>query len=263
MPCPSDTARTGWVPTRRRCIWAQIFPESDNNLRPEGRMGGSRPDGRASMMWGRRQPRNGSEPVRAVVHDRYGSPEVLHLAEVERPVPGDDDVLVKVHASTVNRTDCGFRRPRPFFVRAFSGLRRPKHRILGSELAGEVAAIGAAVTEFAVGDHVFGVNPDRFGTNAEFVCMRADAPLAHKPAGLTFEEAAAICDGGDPRPLRPPARRSAAGAADPRLRRLRIHRHGRRAAGDVLRCPRHSRVQHEERRHRAVAGSRRGRRLHA
>ena len=133
--------------------------------------------------------------MRAVVHDRYGSPEVLHLAEVERPVPGDDDVLVKVHASTVNRTDCGFRRPRPFFVRAFSGLLRPKHRILGSEFAGEVAAIGAAVTEFAVGDHVFGVNADRFGTNAEFVCMRSGAPLAHKPAGLTFEEAAAICDG--------------------------------------------------------------------
>jgi NADPH:quinone reductase-like Zn-dependent oxidoreductase len=133
--------------------------------------------------------------MRAVVHDRYGPPDVLRLEEVERPVPEDDEVLVRVHATTVTRTDCGFRQPRPFFVRFFSGLLRPSHRILGSELAGEVEAVGAAVSEFAVGDQVFGVNADRFGAHAEFVCMREHAPLAHKPAGLSFEEAAAVCDG--------------------------------------------------------------------
>jgi NADPH:quinone reductase-like Zn-dependent oxidoreductase len=133
--------------------------------------------------------------MRAVVHDRYGPPDVLRLDEVERPAPKDDEVLVRVHATTVNRTDCGFRQPRPFFVRFFSGLLRPKNRILGSELAGEVEAVGARVTDFEVGDHVFGVNADRFGAHAEFVCVRESAPLAHKPATMTFEEAAAVCDG--------------------------------------------------------------------
>jgi NADPH:quinone reductase-like Zn-dependent oxidoreductase len=133
--------------------------------------------------------------MRAVVHDRYGPPDVLRLEEVERPVPKDDEVLVRVHATTVTRTDCGFRQPRPFFVRVFSGLLRPSHRILGTELAGEIEAAGAAVREFAVGDQVFGVNADRFGAHAEFVCLREHAPLAHKPAGISFDEAAAVCDG--------------------------------------------------------------------
>ncbi len=133
--------------------------------------------------------------MRAVVHDRYGPPDVLRLDDVERPVPEDDEVLVAVHATTVNRTDCGFRNPTPFFVRGFSGLLRPKNKILGTELAGEVVAVGAAVTEFKVGDHVFGVQADRFGAHAEFVCVREDGPLARKPNNMTFEEAAAVCDG--------------------------------------------------------------------
>jgi NADPH:quinone reductase-like Zn-dependent oxidoreductase len=131
--------------------------------------------------------------VRAVVHDRYGPPEVLRLEEVERPVPKEDEVLVRIHATTVNRTDCGWRGAKPFLTRYFTGLRRPKRRILGSELAGEVEAVGAAVTELEVGDHVFGVN--YFGAHAEFVCVPEDRPLAHKPAGMTFEEAAAASDG--------------------------------------------------------------------
>ena len=134
--------------------------------------------------------------MKAVVHDRYGPPEVLRVEEVERPVPSDDEVLIRIRATTVNRTDCGLRRPHPFFVRAFSGIRRPKRRILGSELAGTVEAVGAAVREFAVGDEVFGVNAAELGAHAEFACMREDAPLAHKPAGVSFEEAAAVCDGG-------------------------------------------------------------------
>jgi NADPH:quinone reductase-like Zn-dependent oxidoreductase len=133
--------------------------------------------------------------VRAVVHTRYGDPDVLQLAEVERPRPNDDEVLVRVRATTVNRTDCGFRHPRPFFVRFFSGLVRPKYRILGSEFAGEVVEVGAAVTEFAVGDRVFGVNADRFGAHAEFMRVRQDAPIAAKPESVTFEEAAAVSDG--------------------------------------------------------------------
>ncbi len=133
--------------------------------------------------------------MRAVVYDRYGPPDVLRLEEVERPVPKDGDVLVKIHATTVNRTDCALRGGEPFVSRFLTGLRRPRRRILGSELAGEVAAVGAAVSGFEVGDHVFGVHPWKFGAHAEYVCIRASAPLAHKPDGMTFDEAAAICDG--------------------------------------------------------------------
>jgi NADPH:quinone reductase-like Zn-dependent oxidoreductase len=133
--------------------------------------------------------------MRAVVQDRYGPPEILRLADVAPPVPADDEVLVRVHATTVNRTDCAFRSATPFVSRFFTGLRRPKWRVSGGELAGEVEEIGAAVTEFAVGDHVFGVNAGRFGAHAELVAVRERAPLAHKPPSLSFDEAAAVCDG--------------------------------------------------------------------
>ncbi|MEP6811960.1 MAG: NAD(P)-dependent alcohol dehydrogenase [Actinomycetota bacterium] len=130
--------------------------------------------------------------MRAVVHDRYGPPDVLRLADVERPVPRDDEVLVKIHATTVNRSDCGWRSAKPFMSRFFTGIRRPKRKILGMELAGEVEAVGAAVTEFEVADRVFGV---RWGTHAEFIAVRESSALAHMPAGMSFEEAAAVCDG--------------------------------------------------------------------
>jgi NADPH:quinone reductase-like Zn-dependent oxidoreductase len=98
-----------------------------------------------------------------------------------------------VHATTVTRSDCGNRAADPFFSRFFTGLRRPKQPIVGMELAGVVEEIGSAVTEFEVGDEVFGVTS--FGANAELVCVREGAAVAHKPAGMTFEEAAAISDG--------------------------------------------------------------------
>ena len=134
--------------------------------------------------------------MRAVVHDRYGPPEVLRLEEVERPVPKEDEVLVKIHATTVNRTDCAIRAAKPFLWRFFGGLRRPRRQILGMELAGEVEATGAAVEEFAVGDEVFGIQGYNrpSGTYAEFVCA-SERGLAHKPGRMTFEEAAAVCDG--------------------------------------------------------------------
>ncbi len=140
--------------------------------------------------------------MRAVVYDRYGPPDVLRLEDVGRPVPKEDEVLVKIHATTVTRSDCATREANrrsglaaALLSRVISGLRRPRQRILGSELAGEVEAVGAAVGEFAVGDHVFGISAWKFGAHAEFICMRESAALAHKPAGMTFEEAAAVCDG--------------------------------------------------------------------
>jgi NADPH:quinone reductase-like Zn-dependent oxidoreductase len=134
--------------------------------------------------------------MRAVVHDRYGPPEVLRLAEVERPVPKDDEVLVEIHATTVNRTDCHVRGADPFLWRILgAGLLRPKQRMSGSDLAGVVVAVGSAVTDFAVGDHVFGTSGYRFGAHAEYMCIKESARIAHKPSGMSFEEAAAVCDG--------------------------------------------------------------------
>ena len=136
--------------------------------------------------------KNKRRVMRAVVHDNYGPPDVLRLEEVERPVPKEDEVLVKIHATTVSRTDCGLRAADPFFARVFTGLRRPKRPTPGLEFAGVVEAVGAAIGEFEVGDEVFGV---RGGSNAEYICVRESGPLAHKPAGMSFEEAAAVCDG--------------------------------------------------------------------
>jgi len=141
--------------------------------------------------------------VRAVVYDSYGPPDVLRIEEVERPVPKEDEVLVQVHATAVTRADCATREANrrsglaiQLISRLISGPRRPKQRILGTEFAGEVAAVGAAVKQFVVGDHVFGTTGFRFGAHAEFVCVRENARIAPKPAGISFEEAAAICDGG-------------------------------------------------------------------
>jgi NADPH:quinone reductase-like Zn-dependent oxidoreductase len=131
--------------------------------------------------------------MKAVVYERYGPPDVLRLEEVERPVPADDEVLVKVHATTVNRTDTGLRSAEFFVSRFFTGLLRPKRKTLGMEFAGEVEAVGANVRKFAGGDEVFGVTGS--GAHAEFVCLRESAPLAQKPTGMSFEEAAAVCDG--------------------------------------------------------------------
>jgi NADPH:quinone reductase-like Zn-dependent oxidoreductase len=131
--------------------------------------------------------------MRAVVHDRYGPPEVLHLAEVPKPVPTDDEVLVKVHATTVTRTDTGLRSAEYFISRFVTGILRPKNKILGFEFAGVVEAMGSAVTEFKAGDQVFGAR--EYGAWAEFTSIKESASLAIKPAAMTFEEAAAVTDG--------------------------------------------------------------------
>ncbi|HEX7734613.1 MAG TPA: NAD(P)-dependent alcohol dehydrogenase [Ktedonobacteraceae bacterium] len=141
--------------------------------------------------------------MRAVVYDRYGPPDVLRLEDVERPVPKEDEVLVKIHATVVTRADCATREANrrsglavTLLSRVISGVRRPKQPILGTELAGVVEAVGAAVNEFAVGDHVFGSSGFRFGAYAEFICMPENARIALMPTGMSFEKAAAICDGG-------------------------------------------------------------------
>jgi NADPH:quinone reductase-like Zn-dependent oxidoreductase len=140
--------------------------------------------------------------MRAVVYDRYGPPEVLRIEEVEQPIPKVDEVLIKVHATTVNRLDVHTREANrggglaiSLLSRLVSGVRRPRQPILGSEFAGEVEAIGGAVKEFAVGDRVFGNTGLRFGAHAEFMCMRDSARIANMPVGTSFEDAAPITDG--------------------------------------------------------------------
>jgi NADPH:quinone reductase-like Zn-dependent oxidoreductase len=136
--------------------------------------------------------------MKAVVCDRYGPPDILRIEEVERPVPRDEEVLVRIHASTVNRSDAHLRAGTPFISRLFYGVRRPRRRIPGSEFAGEIAEAGAAVTEFKVGDRVFGVYPFFnvvAGAHAEFMRIPERAPIVQMPTGTSFEEAAAVPDG--------------------------------------------------------------------
>jgi NADPH:quinone reductase-like Zn-dependent oxidoreductase len=136
--------------------------------------------------------------MKAVVYDRYGPPKVLRIADVPKPVPADDEILVRIRAAGVTRSDAHLRAGDPFISRFQSGLRRPKRTILGHELAGEIEAIGAAVTEFTVGDRVFGALPYlalRTGAHAEYICVPERFPLAHMPDGMSFEDAGAIGDG--------------------------------------------------------------------
>ena len=133
--------------------------------------------------------------MKAAVHTRYGRPDVVRISEVETPTPKDNEVLVKVHATTVNRTDCACRAAKPFFMRFFTGLIRPRATVLGNEFAGVVAAVGGAVTSFKVGDKVFGYNEGPFGAHAEYMAIPEDGSLATMPANMTYEAAAPSTEG--------------------------------------------------------------------
>jgi NADPH:quinone reductase-like Zn-dependent oxidoreductase len=131
--------------------------------------------------------------MRAVVHDRYGPPEVLRVTDVARPVPKEDEVLVGVHASTVTRSDTGLRSLEYPFSRFLTGVRRPRRTTAGTEFAGRVVEAGGGVRELRVGDDVFGIAWT--GTNAEYVAVPETGVIAAKPSALTFEQAAAVTDG--------------------------------------------------------------------
>jgi NADPH:quinone reductase-like Zn-dependent oxidoreductase len=133
--------------------------------------------------------------MKAAVQTRYGPPEVVQILEVDKPTAKDKEVLVKVHATTVNRTDCACRAAKPFFMRLFTGLTRPRATVLGNEFAGVVEAIGGGVTSFEVGDKVFGYNEGPFGAHAEYLSIPEDASLATMPANLTYQEAAPSTEG--------------------------------------------------------------------
>jgi NADPH:quinone reductase-like Zn-dependent oxidoreductase len=133
--------------------------------------------------------------MKAAVCRRYGPPEVVVISEVDKPATGGNGLLVKVHATTVNRTDCACRAARPFFMRFLTGLIRPRPAVLGTGFAGVVEAVGRGVTSFGAGDKVFGYNEGPFGAHAECLSVPEDGPVATMPANVTCQQAAPGTEG--------------------------------------------------------------------
>ncbi|HRE46359.1 MAG TPA: NAD(P)-dependent alcohol dehydrogenase, partial [Aggregatilineales bacterium] len=131
----------------------------------------------------------------AMITTAYGSPDVLQKQEVAKPTPKDNEVLIAVRAASVTPSDSAFRKGEPFIVRLLYGLRKPRLSIGGVEFAGDVTAVGSAVTSFKVGDAVFGMSPDHFGAHAEYMTLAENKPMIGKPAHLAYEDAVAITDG--------------------------------------------------------------------
>ena len=132
--------------------------------------------------------------MKAVRRSRYGGPEVLHIEEIPQPKPGPGEVLVKVFATTVNRTDCGWLTGIPLISRLFFGLSKPKKPIPGTDFAGEIAELGFGVTDFEIGDRVFGLDDNGTSSQCQFTCLPLKKVL-HMPDNITYPQAAASLEG--------------------------------------------------------------------
>ena len=220
-----------------RCVRVPMTRAATLPLRPE----------RVSDLRLPLRPVRYSPDMKAAVQTRYGPPDVVRISEMEKPAPKDNEVLVQVRATTVNRTDCAYRAARPFFMRFLTGLTRPRAEVLGTEFAGVVEAVGGGVTSFKAGDRVFGYNEGRFGAHAEYMSIPEDGSLATMPANVTYQEAApqyrgfALCPGahqGGEDPHR---------AARPRLWCHRSHRLSGGPAAEEPRCRGDGGLRHGQR----------------
>ncbi len=133
--------------------------------------------------------------MKAIVYTKYGPPEVLKLKEVAKPTPKDNELLIKIHATTVNRTDCATIRAIPFFARFFTGLFKPKKQIPGTEFAGKIEEIGNKITSFKIGDKVFGFDDQGSGPHAQYMTISEDKAITTIPKNITYEQAAASTEG--------------------------------------------------------------------
>jgi NADPH:quinone reductase-like Zn-dependent oxidoreductase len=133
--------------------------------------------------------------MKAAVREKYGPPEVLQITDIEKPLPADNELLVKVYAATVNRTDCGILWGKPYIMRLFAGLPNPKLAVTGTDFAGIIEAVGKSVRNFNVGDRIWGFNDNGLASHAQYLAIAEDNPVAHIPDDITFEQAAASPEG--------------------------------------------------------------------
>lgn len=133
--------------------------------------------------------------MKAVTRTKYGSPEVLEVKSIDKPIPKDDEVLIRVYATTINRTDCGILSGKPYIIRAFVGLTKPRDLVPGTDFAGQIEAVGKNVREFKAGDRVFGLHDEGLRSQAEYMTIREDKAVTKIPEGISYEEAAASAEG--------------------------------------------------------------------
>lgn len=133
--------------------------------------------------------------MRAAIYEKYGSPDVLQIKQVEKPILKDDEVLIRVYAATVNRTDCAMLSAKPFIMRFFTGLLKPNRPIGGTDFAGKIEAVGKTVTSFKVGDKVFGFEDLGISSLAEYITLAENKAIAIMPKNISYEQAAASLEG--------------------------------------------------------------------
>jgi NADPH:quinone reductase-like Zn-dependent oxidoreductase len=133
--------------------------------------------------------------MKAVIRMKYGPPEVLSIKDVDKPIPRDNEVLIKVYVTTVNRTDCAILVASPFIYRFFLGLFRPRRKGMGTDFAGRIEATGSKVSNFKIGDRVWGFNEDGVGTQAQYIVLKETSPISIIPANVSYAQAAASAEG--------------------------------------------------------------------